>query len=195
MFKEYPLPKDSFIGGWFITKQLCDKLTNYYNEFLSHTKPGRVAGYQVSGDFGKVDKSRKNSVDLKILPTNVDKEILEYAEVLQTILKLYINKYPEVNSYPKFNFESANIQKYPKKGGFKKWHFERTNKNLSNRVLVFMTYLNDIEKGGTMFKYQKIITPSKKGLTLIWPSDFTHTHKSEVVDKEKMIITGWFSII
>ena len=58
-----------------------------------------------------------------------------------------------------------------------------------------MTYLNDLEKGGTEFKYQKITTPSKKGLTLIWPTDFTHTHKSEIVNKEKIIITGWLSII
>ena len=44
----------------------------------------------------------------------------------------------------------------------------------------------------TIFKYQKIITPSIKGLTLIWPTDFTHTHKGQITDKEK-IITGKFN--
>jgi hypothetical protein len=58
-----------------------------------------------------------------------------------------------------------------------------------------MTYLNNIVNGGTIFKYQKITTPSKKGLTLIWPPDFTHTHKGQIVDKEKMIITGWFELV
>jgi hypothetical protein len=29
-----------------------------------------------------------------------------------------------------------------------------------------MTYLNDVPDGGTEFKYQKIISPAKKGLTL-----------------------------
>ena len=58
-----------------------------------------------------------------------------------------------------------------------------------------MTYLNDIDEGGTVFKYQKITTPSIKGLTLIWPTDFTHTHKGQITDKEKIITTGWFELI
>jgi hypothetical protein len=33
-----------------------------------------------------------------------------------------------------------------------------------------MTYLNDVDDGGTDFLYQKLTTPAKKGLTLIWPA-------------------------
>ena len=36
-----------------------------------------------------------------------------------------------------------------------------------------MTYLNDVPDGGTHFKYQELTAPAKKGLTLIWPTDFT----------------------
>ena len=55
-----------------------------------------------------------------------------------------------------------------------------------------MTYLNNVPDAGTHFKYQHIKTPAEKGLTLIWPSDFTHTHKGEISKKEeKYIITGW----
>ena len=66
-----------------------------------------------------------------------------------------------------------------------------------SRRLVFMTYLNDIEEGGgTEFYYQKIITPAKKGLTLLWPTDWTHTHRGQVSDtEEKYIITGWFNYV
>jgi hypothetical protein len=57
-----------------------------------------------------------------------------------------------------------------------------------------MTYLNDVEDGGTEFKYQNIISPAKKGLTLLWPVDWTHTHKGQISKtKEKYIITGWLS--
>ena len=43
------------------------------------------------------------------------------------------------------------------------------------------------------FKYQKLTTPAEKGLTLIWPTDFTHTHRGQISDThEKYIITGWF---
>ena len=57
-----------------------------------------------------------------------------------------------------------------------------------------MTYLNNVKDGGTMFKYQNLTIPAKKGLTLIWPSDWTHTHKGQISNtKEKYIITGWYS--
>ena len=64
------------------------------------------------------------------------------------------------------------------------------------RVLVFMTYLNDVPDGGTMFKYQDLIVPAKKGLTLIWPTDFTHTHRGiPSPTQEKWIATGWYIIL
>ena len=63
------------------------------------------------------------------------------------------------------------------------------------RHLVWMTYLNDVEEGGeTEFYYQKLKVKPRKGLTLIWPVDWTHTHRGIVAPKEeKMILTGWFS--
>ena len=188
MLKQYKLPKESFIGGWFIPKKICDNLVSYYNEYNSHARPGTVTG-------GLVNKFFKDSMDLCIKKNNFDKEIIDYHKYLQKVLNLYMKKYPEVNKYEKFNVSGCNIQKYPKKGGFKRFHCERSSKDLSQRILVFMTYLNDLEKGGTKFKYQKITTPSKKGLTLIWPTDFTHVHKGEIVNKENIIITGRYSIV
>ena len=56
--------------------------------------------------------------------------------------------------------------------------------------------LDDVKDGGTFFKYQNLKIPAKKGLTLIWPSEWTHTHKGEVSStKEKIIITGWYNFI
>ena len=58
-----------------------------------------------------------------------------------------------------------------------------------------MTYLNDVPNGGTEFKYQGIKSPAKKGLTIIWPSDWMHTHRG-IIDEEneKYIITGWYNL-
>ena len=59
-----------------------------------------------------------------------------------------------------------------------------------------MTYLNDVENGGTEFKFQNITTPAKKGLTLIWPAGWTHVHRGQISNKkEKYIITGWYAFI
>ena len=41
-----------------------------------------------------------------------------------------------------------------------------------------MTYLNDVSDGGeTEFYYQKLKVKPETGLTLIWGSDWTFTHK------------------
>jgi hypothetical protein len=59
-----------------------------------------------------------------------------------------------------------------------------------------MTYLNDVPEGGTEFMYQKLTSPAKKGLTLIWPSDWTHAHRGQICNTHtKYIITGWFNYL
>ena len=184
MFKEHTISNDLFLKGWYIPEKICDGLVKYYNDNYNKTVLGKIG-------LG-LDKNIKDSTDLSLGVNNTDSKILNYKEILQKLLDNYIKKFPELNMADHFNIEDLNIQKYPKNGGFKIWHYERSSKKHSDRTLVFMTYLNNVDKGGTCFKYQDLITPAKKGLTLIWPPDFTHTHKGQIADKEKIIITGWF---
>jgi hypothetical protein len=59
-----------------------------------------------------------------------------------------------------------------------------------------MTFLNNVPEGGTHFKYQNLTVPAEKGLTLMWPTDFTHTHKGQITKKhEKYILTGWLGYV
>ena len=58
-----------------------------------------------------------------------------------------------------------------------------------------MTYLNNVKNGGTYFKYQNLKTKAKKGLTLIWPTDFTHVHQGIISKETKYIVTGWYGFI
>ena len=190
MFKEYKLPKENFIGGWFIPNKICDSLVDYFNTNKDKAEEGNFT----NPNEKITNKKVKESLDLGLY--NVpDKEVVDYRIALQKVLELYIKKYPEVNYYAKFNVENLCIQHYPKKGGYKVWHFERGSKLNAKRVLVFMTYLNNVKDGGTYFKYQKTLTPAKKGLTLIWPTDFTHIHKGQITNKEKTIVTGLYRLI
>ena len=85
---------------------------------------------------------------------------------------------------------------YPPTGGYFVWHCERTNPygDVGRRVLVFMTYLNDVEDGGeTEFYYQKLRVKPEKGKTLIWPADWTHAHRGLTSKSQsKFIVTGWY---
>ena len=69
---------------------------------------------------------------------------------------------------------------------------ERTGLNTLHRLLTFLTYLNDVEHGGSIyFKNYELDIQPKKGLTLIWPAEWTHTHKiNEAKSGTKYIITG-----
>eukprot|EP00802_Teleaulax_amphioxeia_P024216 Tamp_24887.p2 GENE.Tamp_24887~~Tamp_24887.p2 ORF type:complete len:102 (+),score=10.64 Tamp_24887:145-450(+) len=91
------------------------------------------------------------------------------------------------------------LQYYPPSGGYKTYHTERTGAGEpeGSRHLVFMTYMNDVtDAGGTEFYHQGATIQPVKGLTLIWPADWTFTHRGvPSPTQEKMIITGWFNYV
>jgi prolyl 4-hydroxylase len=187
--KEFELPFNSFIGGWFIDETVCDKIIDYFNQ-NSHL-------HQQGKTFKEADAilntETKESTDLvinsnwPIYPTNL------YQDELQKCLINYLIRYDEANNVSAFGTTNYNIQYYKPTQGFKKWHCERCAVADSRRHLVFMTFLNDVPDGGTEFKYQNLTVPAKKGLTVIWPTDWTHTHKGQITNKhEKYIATGWY---
>lgn len=190
MYKEELLPFDSFIGGWYMDEKICDEIINYHKSNSNLQYKGRSGG--------KIDLNIKDSIDVSIdLSKNFkDKKIFEdYAQNISNIISLYEKKYVDYSKCTYYGFvEPFPIQYYPVNGGYKEWHAERTEHR--NRMLVFMTYLNTIPNAGTEFKYQKVITECKKGLTLIWPTDPTHTHRGIISNThEKWIITGWLGYI
>ena len=191
--KEHKFPYNSFIGGWYIPNKICDDLIDYFKK----NKKNSFEGKNVNNNIKNIDKDIKDSLDLSIENNNYNYPFNEYRENLQNCLNDYLKMYPDANNCAKFNInELYNIQYYPPEGGFKKWHYESVDKYSSKRNLVFMTYLNNVKNAGTEFKYQGIKTECKKGLTLIWPSAFTHTHRGIINKKnEKYIITGWYSYI
>ena len=58
-----------------------------------------------------------------------------------------------------------------------------------------MTYLNNVEDGGsTYFSHYDLDIKPQKGLTIIWPAEWTHAHKGNVINTgSKYIITGWLT--
>ena len=182
----------SFIDGWFLQDlSICDDLIKY------HAKNQQFEG-KVGCETGAsiVDKSRKDSLEVAAIYSESNTEIKRYDVELQKILKCYLKKYSYANEVNFFNLiEHWRVQKYNKGGGFNIYHTERMGVSTSHRHLVFMTYLNDVEDGGeTEFFYQKLKVKPRKGLTLIWPSDWTHTHKGiPSMTEEKYISTGWYS--
>jgi len=190
-FKEHKFNYKDFIGGWYIPEKICDDILKYFEDNKHLIEPGLVG----TPDNKILNKKVKESLDLVIHYDNFKEPFLQYRICLSKIIKLYQKKYIELQQHYFYNVTNGyNIQYYKPKAGFKQWHSERSRPENSKRLLVFMTYLNDVKDGGTEFKYQNITSPAKKGLTLLWPVDWTHTHRGQISKtNEKYIITGWLS--
>ena len=64
---------------------------------------------------------------------------------------------------------------------------------VKDRVLVYITYLNDCPDGGTiMVNNDGFTIHAQKGKTVIFPAGITHKHVGEISQThEKYICTGW----
>ena len=194
---EYNLEFKNHMGAWFMDESICDKMLKYFYDNPQIHNVGKAYYSDEKSEEVRYTKNVdiKDSTEIQIPYNFFGKPFDEYRDSLQNILDKYIERYYYLKWVLKFNInEDYILQTYPKGGGFKSWHAENCSPKLSKRILVFMTYLNDVPDGGTMFRDQDIIIPAKKGLTLIWPAGFTHVHKGQITDKhEKQIVTGWFS--
>lgn len=184
-----------FIGKWYIENtSLCDEIVEWFNksEFaIYHKKDGRVKG--------GVYRNIKSSTDLSVDPSIYSYyPIKDYLLELQKVAQKYIKKYKWCNEFAPWSItEGFNIQHYKANEGYPTWHTERGSSENPEvvRHLVFMTYLNDVtDQGETEWYHQKVKIQPRKGLTVIWPSDWTHLHRGIISPtQEKYIVTGWYS--
>lgn len=181
---------NNFIEEYKIPNDICDHLVRWYQGNEHQAEDGRCGG--------GVNKDIKESKDLTINPNYNEEPFVSYKNILHNHIKDYSTKYHFLNKYAcQFAIvEPLVLQKYPINGGYKAEHAEKSGflDRTIKRCLVYMTYLNDVEDGGTEFIYQNKTYQAIKGNTLIWPAEWTHMHKGQVSStKEKIIITGWYS--
>tara|TARA_B100000214_G_scaffold348966_1_gene301453 strand:- start:550 stop:1200 length:651 start_codon:yes stop_codon:yes gene_type:complete len=179
------IPYESFIGGWYLPKDMCNDLIDYFWKNKDHHTEGMTGQ-------GVVKKNVKDSTDLTITPQNMDYPMYKFRAMLQCCIDNYQHKFSRAAMINRYDLINYNFQYYRPGGGFKTWHCERGHPESSLRVLAFQLYLNDVESGGTEFEYQNLKLNAEQGLCVIWPADWTHTHRGIIANQDKYIITGWF---
>ena len=180
----------NFIGSWSIANDFeCNDVINYFEENLFDRYPGITN----SG----VNHEIKKTTDIAIYPNDIElpENIIfkNYINQLFKCYKSYLDEWPLLKDIAsEIKIPPFNVQKYITGGHFKHIHCERSPRQ-PNRLCAFMTYLNDVEKGGsTYFPYYDLEIQPEKGKTLIWPAEWTHAHRGNIVEAgEKYIITGW----
>tara|TARA_B100000214_G_scaffold364115_1_gene330331 strand:- start:104 stop:736 length:633 start_codon:yes stop_codon:yes gene_type:complete len=91
-----------------------------------------------------------------------------------------------------------NLQRYAPGEGFKKWHCDWTISNEAtepvSRVLAWILYCNDVDSGGTEFRWQEHHETAERGKLIIFPAGISHIHRGRVnKTAEKTIATGWIN--
>jgi hypothetical protein len=145
-----------------------------------------------------VNVAAKNSMDLTIYPNDLlipaYSALVTYIKELHACYRDYLQQWPFLaRTLTDIDIGEFNIQKYVPGGHFSYIHSERTSLDTLHRVLVWMTYLNDVDDGGhTNFLHYELDIKPECGKTLIWPAEWTHAHSGLVVNSgTKYIITGW----
>ena len=184
----------NFIESFYLNDlSICDGIIDYYNKSSNKT-PGIIGN--------GFDSTYKKSLDISVHPRELlENEVFQkYYHELRLMAQKYMETYEHSERCADWGIHTNfNIQYYKPGDCFGEFHSERTSGKypIVSRHLVFMTYLNDVHVGGgTEFLYQKMCCLPRKGLTLIWPVDWTHTHRGIVApEQEKYILTGWFNYI
>jgi hypothetical protein len=174
----------------------CDRLIQTWQ-----TEKNKKAGKVSVNSVDVVNRDIKDSIDVSFYSTAP--ELNEYCILLHQCITHYVKKYRYSGTeVPWGIIDWVNIQYYAPGGGYKIWHSERSSGTypFSSRHLVFMTYLNTVDgegyEGGTEWFYQKKKVKAVKGKTVIWPADWTFTHRGIVSPvSEKYIITGWLNFL
>lgn len=181
----------NFIGGWLMREPgLCDGIIDYFDRNPLLHEAGATQ-YGING-------SRKNSTDLVIFPNDLGRPthavFREYLHELHQCYLDYLDQWKFLYDVQKdVDIGPFIIQKYGVGGHFAVVHSERASLSTMHRSLAWMTYLNDVEVGGrTSFPHYGLDVKPERGKTLIWPADWTHVHRGNVVTAGvKYIITGW----
>ena len=165
----------SFIGEYFIDESVCDKLIDFFNKTPDQPDrfiPGTNHKHWYSKLPGKVgtydariEKVIKDSIDLTFtVPIMYSQDISPEILPFHDILWLYLTELKVCMN--------KYAEDYPHSA----------------------EHLSQIQEGINLQKYQNKIYKAEVGKTIIWPTDFTHTHRGIASNTEhKYIMTGWYS--
>ena len=139
---------------------------------------------------GEVDESARQSKCVDYDSTTYPVEHQEILAFIQESLEAYLTALPEANSFPEFTIrEQYSIHKYEPGDAYHAVHSDYSPLGmLATRHLSFLLYLNSVEDGGeTEFVQQGVLVRPVEGRLLIFPSGWTHAHRSLTATTDRWI--------
>jgi hypothetical protein len=166
--------------------ELCKEIIRRFEQHADEQYEGRI------GQLGYRDQSVKKSTDLVVSGKAHWKDI---DRALFHSLAQAMKELRETYPYFKGPFKDVGyaIQR-TKPGEYYHWHIDGGSHEFSQRQLVAVWYLNDVEGPGgeTEFSYQNVRIKPQVGKLLLFPPFWTHEHRGATLQKGlKYIATTW----
>lgn len=190
-------PRTDFLYTEKIDEGIVDGIIDFYNTQTIFEKwPGETID---DNGGGMVNPKIKDSLDNPVFTGITDPRVRDFTGEVNRVVNNYVDRFPLCAKTNIWKMEEFfNLQYYKPGGGYHLWHCERQSSSRSNtyRHLVWMTYLNTVPDGGTEWFHQDLYIPAEKGLTVIWPADWTFHHRGRKSDtSDKLIATGWYHFL
>ena len=169
-----------------LSKDKCDEIIKRFENSSDQHYQGRI------GQNFKEDTSIKKSTDMVISGKDEWKDI---DELLFTSLAKALSRVKKQFEFFNGPFKDVGyaVQR-TKPGEYYHWHVDSGSHQLSDRQLVAIWYLNDIEGPGgeTEFLNQAIKIKPETGKLILFPPFWTHEHRGVKLQKSvKYIATTW----
>jgi hypothetical protein len=167
--------------------ELCRDMIRRFEANTEQQYAGRIGQGQAE------ESSIKKTTDLRI-SGRADWKDVDRA-LMQSLAKSF-NEFGQ--SFPFFAANSFkdigyNMQRY-RPGEYYHWHVDGGPGEFSQRQLVAIWYLNDVEGPGgeTEFPLQEVLVKPQEGKLVLFPPFWTHVHRAVTTEKGvKYIATTW----
>ena len=177
-------------------KKIIEKYHFLYDQGLSNISD---AGHGAPNLRGQQERAKGEHIWMNHIETlnlshavHLTSECKHFFDTLKIAVQIYRAKYMVSLQFP-LTCNDMKVQHIRKGGGYHVWHSEWSKEQMS-RLLVYQLYLNTLPEGEgeTEFLNQGVRCKPEVGKLLIWPAQWTHTHRGNPnYSTDKYIITGW----
>lgn len=126
-------------------------------------------------------------------PPDVHKPMLQFAS---ECLGTYLHAFPQANKFPTFSvIETYQVLRYLDGGAYHAAHGDyHPYGSFNRRHLTGIGFLNDVAKGGEfVFTQQDLTVKSEAGKFIIFPSGWTHAHKTlPCIGQSRYVFQLWW---
>ena len=187
------MESDQYVREYWCDSSLCDSIIEYfkYADKFGETEDG--------GSSEGVDYSIKKSTEVSF--RNVWEgmfgddiwKLHDYVDVIAGFTSDYFKHFDLPGNYGLKDL--PQVQYYRPNEGYFAPHIDVCPTEM-DRVLVYITYLNDVPDGGTILTNNDMTITAVKGKTVFFPAGITHKHVGQISKKhEKYICTGWVKMV